>query len=104
MCSSDLEFALPILIAEIDGYDNPMEALRSIGVMGKQARAALPALVKCLGHEDSELRMLAADALGEIGDNSGTVVDELRKLLQDPEPDVRESAATALKTLSPDAK
>lgn len=102
--SQDTEFALPILIAEIDGYDNPMEALRAIGVMGKQAKAAVPALVKCLGHEDSELRMLAADALGEIGDNSGPVVDGLRKLLLDPESDVRESAAAALKTLAADSK
>jgi len=58
-------------------------------------KAAVPGLVKLLGHENPTIRGDAANALGIIGDTSAR--EELRKLLKDENPSVREIAQDALR-------
>jgi HEAT repeat protein len=62
---------------------------------------AVPLLVDALDAPDELVRMEAAGALGRIGEAAAqpNVIAELKKLLDDPAPEVQEAAAAALKAL-----
>ena len=60
-------------------------------------RALLPPLVKLSHHEDARIRGDAAHYLGLSGDRA--VIDELQRLLQDADAEVREIAAESLATI-----
>jgi HEAT repeat protein len=56
--------------------------------------AAVEPLIECLRHENEQIRLYAAWALGGLGDQRA--VDPLVKILRDPVPEVRGIAAHAL--------
>ncbi len=70
-----------------------LEAARSLGRLGLDARAALPALVEALKGDDPAGRRAAADALGQIGTEALPV---LTRLLGNADARLREGAARAL--------
>ena len=72
------------------------------GELGYKGAAAIPALIENLKHEALNVRITAADALGDIGSELSEetrIVDPLIAAMQDPEPFVRRSACWSLKKL-----
>ncbi len=76
-------------------------AIRSLGVLGPDARMAAPALGKIMRGSDHQERADASAALGRIGKDSLPV---LLAALEDHNADVRRAAASALAQLGPDAQ
>lgn len=67
------------------------------GLLGPAAKDAVPALVEALKDNDSAVRSYAASTLGKIGPAARDAVPALKALSEnDPNPDVRGVAATAL--------
>lgn len=71
------------------------EALARIGA------PAVPALAGALSSSSAETRALAARTLGRIGLGARGALPELRTLLNDPAPEVREAAEFALPMIEP---
>ena len=69
-------------------------AASTLGWIGPEASAAVPALTKVLTHDESEVRYSAAEALGKIGEQGA--VPALTKALKDNNEYVRRAAADAL--------
>ena len=61
----------------------------------------LPVFIEGLSDEDADKRRQAADGLRELGTMAKRAIGPLRRLLKDPSPVVRNSAASALCTISP---
>lgn len=76
-------------------------AIRSLGILGPDARMAAPALGKVLRGSDHQERADASAALGRIGKDALPV---LLDALEDRNADVRRAAASALAQLGPDAQ
>ena len=82
---------------------------RAAGVIGEiiemdpTARSAVPALVQCLGENDSILVMRVSDALAGAGVTSDLVIQPLKKNLTSPDILIRRAAETTLRALSPEA-
>lgn len=68
-------------------------AVRGLSKIGK---AAVPQLIRSLREGDDELKEMAADALGVIGNDAREAVDDLTQLLQSSEEGVRDWSAIAL--------
>jgi HEAT repeat protein len=61
---------------------------------------AIPLLIEALDHERAFVRVEAASTLGMIGPEANEAIPALEKLSDDPDPDVREAAAEAIKQIS----
>ncbi|MCI0377322.1 MAG: HEAT repeat domain-containing protein [Gemmataceae bacterium] len=83
------------VLKKSDDVELKQQILRGLGAMGKEADAAVPDLIAMLEAKSSELRLEAAQALGNIGANEATPA--LTKLLQDENPQDRDAATLALK-------
>ena len=70
-----------------------IEAVRQLGKIGPEARAAIPALIETLSDEVDFVRDSAALAFGSTGRNSAADVPALVKQLQDRDAQVRAVAA-----------
>jgi HEAT repeat protein len=88
-------------------------AANALRAIGPGAEAAVPALVKALEtfpggtpaltgplRYYADARWVAADALGAIGVGAREAVPALTKTLSDPDPNVRNAAASALKRIT----
>jgi len=60
---------------------------------------AVPLLRRALSHQEDFVRAEAAQALGRIGAPAQVAVDDLKPLLEDESPVVRDAAATAIEAL-----
>mmetsp|Transcript_57494 Transcript_57494/g.134788 ORF Transcript_57494/g.134788 Transcript_57494/m.134788 type:complete len:476 (-) Transcript_57494:40-1467(-) len=82
-------------------------ALQSGSSAARALAAAAPAetFVQWLYHEDHALRLLAAHALGAIGEGAGAVAAEALACIaqSDPQDDMREAAVAAIGTLGSDS-
>jgi HEAT repeat protein len=65
---------------------------------------AVPALVELLDDKDTEVRILAASSLGNIGHDAKTAIPVLTKMLRDKDVFVRSNAAWALGKVGPEAR
>ena len=75
-------------------------AARAVGEMAiADAAGAETALLGALNHSDSAVRYWAVIAFGEMGERAGVGRERLRRLLDDPAPEVRVWAAYALHRL-----
>jgi len=91
--------ALRALIAALGDEDRNVvrQAIRSVGAMGKEASPAVATLVGIYrGEESSEVRALAAEALGRIGPAAAEAVPLLLPALGDESGALRAEAALAL--------
>ena len=77
------------------------QAAVALGLIGPEARAAVPLLIDALQDEDKYLRGHAATTLGQLGRPAGSAVPALAKALGDDDEDVRANAATALGRIGP---
>ena len=88
-----------------------VEALKDIGLA---SAPAIPELIKALGHPDGRVRRAAAELLGQFGtadpkdkaaaaalQAARTAEPQLRRLLDDADPEVRRAASDALLRLLP---
>jgi len=60
---------------------------------------AVPLLRRALSRQEDFVRAEAAQALGRIGAPAQVAVDDLKPLLEDESPVVRDAAATAIEAL-----
>jgi len=81
------------------------DAGRAIGIMGPQAKAAVPALIKALKDPEPSVRDWACYGLSNIGPHAKDAVPALEDLLlHDKTMKVRRIAANALGSIGPAAK
>jgi HEAT repeat protein len=64
------------------------------------ARAAVPVLAEALHDDSKDVRLRAADVLGQVGAAAAGAVPSLTRALHDDDKDVRAAAAEALKKIS----
>jgi len=83
-----------------DDWQQSVSAAWVLWEIGPPAAEAVPSLVKTLRTADEAVRMLSAQALGAIGQNTEAVTGALRQALNDPSEDVAETAAWALEELA----
>ncbi len=78
-----------------------VDAIRTLGAVGREAAQAVPGLISALSSPDNEVRAAAAEALGRIGTpgESGEVVEALEEAADDEDPEVKERAEKALECL-----
>ena len=87
--------------------DDPLEmglqysVAQTLGLFGKNAEPAIPALVAILRNSDHPFRDTAADSLGMIGPTARVAIPELTSLLKNPSSKVRRAAAKSLWKLDP---
>jgi len=91
--------AIPRLMGVAQGADThlALSAIIALGKCGAEAGEAVPALLSCLQHGDSQRRRYAAQALGLIGDRRA--VGPLQAATADQEEEVRSAAQDALERL-----
>jgi len=91
--------ATPALIALLGDPDVRLEAVRTLGLIGKPA---VPGLVKALDDGDEDVRRGAALTLGHIGPDAREATSKLTTLAQtDPSSGVREAAGIAVRRINP---
>lgn len=95
---------LNLLIARLKSEDATQRrsAAVSLGVIGREAREAVPHLQLLLEDDAAQVRLVAAYALGQMGYAAEPAVPALVKLLADPDEQVPPYAATALKKIRPE--
>jgi HEAT repeat protein len=64
-----------------------VDAARSLGVIGPDAKAAVPELIRALRDSDREVEMAAVFTLGEIGPAAADAVEPLMQVVNDDEKD-----------------
>jgi len=74
-----------------------------IWVARKDPSAAIPALASCLQDPRTEVRDMAAEALGSFRGKASATVPGLLKLLDDVDPHVRWQASNSLLKIAPEA-
>ena len=72
------------------------QAAAALGMLGPQAQAAIPDLVKAVKGNDPAVRGAAAKSLGDIHGQPEKTIPLLTTLIDDPQDDVPEAAITAL--------
>jgi HEAT repeat protein len=70
-----------------DQVDFRIDAARSLGVIGPDAKAAVPDLIGALHDPDREVRIAAIFTLGEIGPSAADAVEPLMRAADDYEKD-----------------
>lgn len=83
-----------------DAFQYREAGARGLGLVGADAKAAVPMLVSALRDKAGRVRWEAATALGHIG---AAAVPGLTASLRDRDPDVRHAAVFALGEIGPDA-
>jgi len=82
---------------------DPWARARTVNVLGRVGRRAVPGLVAALTHEDAETRAFAAEALGRIGPEAQPAASALAAMAKDdPDESVRSAAEAALRSLRQD--
>jgi HEAT repeat protein len=79
-------------------------AVRTLGHMGKDAKAAVPELAAALKDSDPMFRREALFALARIGPDSAIVLPQIEAEVADPTPEVQYAAIYALGKIGPASK
>ncbi|QEH37032.1 putative lyase [Aquisphaera giovannonii] len=99
------------LIQALDDEDNLVRwyAVRALGQLGPEGRAAVGPLVAVLGGHKvdtpsrfvADPRYFAAWSLGQIGKDAGSALPALIRALSDPDPSIRNVAAMSIAAVAP---
>jgi HEAT repeat protein len=93
------------LIGLLKEKDNDTEtrvrAVVVLGLIGKDAEEAVPALTTAVKDKDAYVRLYAIRALGRMGAAAKPAIKALRDARKDEEPKIREAADEALGKISP---
>jgi HEAT repeat protein len=93
-----IDYSVPSLIKTLKEDKDPNMrywAAESLGKFGPEAQSAVPDLVEALKDDNKMVRMGVVYALGEIG--GADAVTALQGATNDPEKEVRDAVASALK-------
>jgi hypothetical protein len=96
--------AAPAVIAAL-GESDPAareKVLAAVKVFAPGTKEMVGPLAQGLRHADASVRAGAATALGALGSSALAAVPELRAVLDDPDPGVRDAAAQALRRIQPE--
>ena len=96
---------LPILRDTLGARDpaHRSQAAEQLGLLGLDAAAAAPDLIKTLKDPKQRVRAAAAEALGQIAAPEPQILPHLLGMLDDPDSDVRCAVMTALGRFGPGA-
>ena len=94
----EAERAMSSLILALADADEQVR-LRAFSVLSELGEPAVGGLEAALTQPDARLRAGAAATLGEIGKPAARSLDALRKLLDDPDPEVRSQSKTAIEKI-----
>jgi HEAT repeat protein len=75
-----------------------------LGHIRADATTVVLALIELLKDKDEEVRLAAAEALGNIGPNAKAAIPALTTLRKDNDEDVRKAAAEALEKIKKEKK
>ena len=81
--------------------DRLNDVVAFIGMIGVNARSAVPALLDCMDAESSRISMAAADALKHVDPINGLFLAKLKEKLKSPRLDIRAESAKRLLELDP---
>jgi HEAT repeat protein len=98
--TGDKQRALPLLIAEIAGDDEPEQAADLLASFGEAAAPAIPKLVELLKSDDPLVRYHVVTGLGRLGRIARPALASLEALADDPNPDIRAAAAQAVEQIN----
>ncbi len=89
---------MPVLLAVLQDTREDFRAAsaKTLGWLGKDAKAALPLLIKLLEDEDVAVRHLSVDTIARLGHEGAAAAPDIAKRLTDKESEVRGVAAYAL--------
>jgi alpha-tubulin suppressor-like RCC1 family protein len=95
------EAAVPVLAEGLEDPKLRMGCVLALGNIGREAGAAVPALVKVLGCEDRKTRQHTGRTLGRIGPAAKEAIPALKKVLEkkDEDKSVRHNAQWALEQI-----
>ncbi len=79
-------------------------AIRALGMIGPEAKTAVPALTELLKDKEARVRMASAEALVKIGPEAKAAIPVVTELLKDKDSDVRSWAAEVLGEMMSEAK
>lgn len=96
--------ALPALPALREALQDKYSRVRILATeaLGNIGKPAVPALIEALKHTDKSVRIVAAKGLGKMGADALPAVAALETGMEDKEPDVRVHMAGALARINPD--
>jgi HEAT repeat protein len=104
-CGPAARASVPALVKRLKDLEPPVRVAAAAALMKitpeTETELALSTLVAELGNADVFVRLLAADALGELGPRARKARGTLARLLEDPEPEARHAAMDALKRIAP---
>jgi HEAT repeat protein len=97
---------VPVMLRAVgQDMDIDHEVSRAVNrIMIEAESLEVDVLIKQLGHKDPSMRLRAAKALTSKGVHGDAAAHSLILLLQDPDPDIRRVAASALRAVRPDLK
>jgi len=91
--------AVPALVKRLKDEDGDVRVAAAVALVriapDQHADLAVSAIVAELKNPDLLVRILAADALGELGSRARSAIPALGSALKDPEPEVRQAAKDA---------
>lgn len=90
--------AVPDLL-EIAQHTDTSVRQKAIAALAHLGRDSVPALIAWLNHDEDQVRRAAAFVLGTLGSDAETAVPALQHALSDPDRDVRNAAADALRLI-----
>jgi HEAT repeat protein len=92
--------ALPALVKRLKDEEGDVRVAAAVALIKiapeKHPEAALAAIVAELKNPDLLIRVIAADALGDLGPRARSTSAALNGAVRDPEPEVRQAAKDAL--------
>jgi HEAT repeat protein len=96
---------VPLLFKSLEAESGEAyQAAFELNELGQEARAAVPALIRTLKHNDLTVRIIAAEAVWTLDPGNKDALATLLHLLKDLSEEVRAAAAEALGKLGPSAE
>jgi HEAT repeat protein len=97
--TGDKQRVVPLLLVEAVGEDDPERAGELLAGLGESARPAVPKLIAHLASDNPQFRYYSAIALGHFGPHAKDAIPGLKKLADDPNPEIRDAAALAIEKI-----
>lgn len=91
--------AVDVLLRELRGANAPWDASKHLGAIAAEAEA-IERIADMLVEPNAETRMYVVQTLQWIGPPAKGVVERLRPLLEDSEPEIRQAAAQAIAAIN----
>ena len=98
---TELKSMVPVIVGRLDDEDPTVRKDAILALSTIDDPGALPAVRAALGDEDPGVRETAVIVIVPLGRGGPEVIDDLIRMLADPDARVRDAAASGLDTLDP---